>query len=252
MAEIQFSAVLHGDETGRRVNGETHWLGCFTNERAAVYMVDRSRGSPALKPLFKEEFQGILVTDFWAAYDSIIGGEHPRCLFHLLNELEKVNIRNSSEVWKTFSQKTKRLIQDAIRLRARVDFTPENCAPRIDRLYERLLDLALARFTDHNAQRLENRLEKYRDELFVFLQHREVSPTNNHAEREIRTAVLMRKIIYGNRSRDGALTQSVMMALIRTLKRRGYNPIHILVSALQEYMRTGQLPSFPPALNSGD
>jgi len=76
VAEIQVSAVLHADETGWRVTGETHWLWCFANEPTTVYMVDRSRGSPALKQMFKEEFQGILVTDFWAAYDSILGGEH--------------------------------------------------------------------------------------------------------------------------------------------------------------------------------
>ena len=142
------------------------------------------------------------------------------------------------------------MIQDALRLRAREDFSPETYASRIDRLYERLLDLALASYADSDARRLAKRLEKYRDELFVFLNHPEVPPTNNQAEREIRTAVLIRKIIYGNRSKNGALTQSVLMTVFRTLKRRGYNPIQTLVSALQEYIRTGQLPPFPSLITS--
>jgi len=250
-AEIPKSAVLHGDETGWRVNGETHWLWCFSNGQTTFYLIDRSRGSPALKQLFKETFAGILVTDFWAAYDAIVGGEHQCCLFHLLNELEKVNQRNDSEEWEAFSQKTKQIIQDALRLRARADFSPETYASRIDRLYERSLDLALASYTDSDARRLAKRLEKYRDELFVFLTHPEVPATNNQSEREIRMAVLIRKIIYGNRSQEGALTQSVLMTVFRTLKRRGYNPIQTLISALQEFIRTGQLPPFPPILSSG-
>jgi transposase len=249
-AEIQQSAVLHGDETGWRVNGSTHWLWCFTNENTTFYWVDRSRGSPALNRIFQEVFEGILVTDFWAAYDAILGGEHQCCLFHLLNELAKVDQRNASEEWAAFRKKTKRLIQDALRLRAREDFSPEKYASRIDRLYQRLVELALETQKDPDARRLANRLHKYRDELFVFLTHPEVPATNNHAEREVRFAVMIRKIIYGNRSENGALTQSVLMTVFRTLKRRGYNPIQTLVAALQEYVRTGQLPPFPPAITS--
>ena len=60
------SAVLHGDETGWRVNGKTHWLWCFSNERLTYYLIDRSRGEPALRKFFAEEFKGTLISDFWA------------------------------------------------------------------------------------------------------------------------------------------------------------------------------------------
>ena len=248
--EIRNSAVLHADETGWRVEGTTHWLWCFTDKQTTFYLIDRSRGSPALLKLFQETFDGILVTDFWAAYDAVGWRKHQCCLFHLLNELEKVNQRNTSEEWLAFSQKTKRLIQDALRLRAREDFTPETYESRIEQLYKRLLDLALENYTDNDARRLAKRLEKYRDELFTFLHHPEVPSDNNHAEREIRNAVLMRKVIYGNHSANGALTQSVLMTVFRTLKRRGYNPITTLVSALSDYIRTGILPPFPPDTTS--
>ncbi len=56
--------------------------------------------------------------------------------------------------------------------------------------------------------------------------------------------------MYGHRSDQGALTQGVLMSLFRTLKRRGYNPIAILVAAQREYDRTGHLPPFPPVITS--
>jgi len=87
-------------------------------------------GSPALKRIFDEAFEGILVIDFWAAYDGILGGLYQCCLFHLLNEMVKVDQRNLAEEWQAFARKTKRLIQDALRLRARADFTPERYASR--------------------------------------------------------------------------------------------------------------------------
>jgi len=62
--------------------------------------------------------------------------------------------------------------------------------------------------------------------------------------------LLIRKIMYGNRSDPGALTQAMLMSLFRTLKRRGYNPIASLVSALRVFVRTGHRPPFPPVINS--
>lgn len=41
-------AVLHGDETGWCINGKPHWLWCFGTALVSLFMIDRSRGSPAL------------------------------------------------------------------------------------------------------------------------------------------------------------------------------------------------------------
>jgi transposase len=64
--EAKNSAYLHADETGWRINGQGCWLWCFTNDRNCYYMIDRSRGSPALQQFFTEEFEGVLITDFWS------------------------------------------------------------------------------------------------------------------------------------------------------------------------------------------
>jgi len=52
--EARGSAVLHADETGCRVNGQTWWLWCFANGQVCYYMIDRSRGSPALVKFFAD------------------------------------------------------------------------------------------------------------------------------------------------------------------------------------------------------
>jgi hypothetical protein len=40
---ISMSAVLNADETGWRLNGITHWLWCFTNQKLCCYLVSKSR-----------------------------------------------------------------------------------------------------------------------------------------------------------------------------------------------------------------
>jgi transposase len=245
--DTQNSLVLHGDETGWRVNGRTHWLWCFSNTSTTVYFIHSSRGSPALREFFHETFKGTLVTDFWSAYDAIAGCQRQFCLAHLLRELEKVDVRNRSEEWCAFSRKTRRLFRDALRLRRREDFSPETDASRILKLNHRLISLMYEEAQDADVKRLSKRLQKYWDELLVFLDDPTVPPTNNHAEREIRPAVIMRKVIQGNRSDRGARTQAILMTIFRTLKARGCNPADTIVQSLTQYLKTGSLPPFPPA-----
>jgi len=82
--------------------------------------------------------------------------------------------------------------------------------------------------------------------LFTFLDQPGVPFDNNHAERAIRPAVIIRKNSYGNRSECGAETQAVLMSIFRTLKQRGHDPIGTMTDAIATYLNTGQLPPLPP------
>jgi hypothetical protein len=116
-AQALDSAVLHADETGWRVNGKTHWLWCFTSTDITSYMIDRSRGSPALKRFFTQEFAGVLVTDFWAAYNAVVCARKQKCLPHLLRDLKRTqHYHKPGGDWPAFSKLLKRLIRDSIRL----------------------------------------------------------------------------------------------------------------------------------------
>jgi transposase len=244
------SAVLHGDETGWRINGKTCWLWCFCSQETCYYVIDRCRGSPVLQKFFTEAFAGVLVRDFWAPYDQVVAGDHQCCLVHLLRELEKVDQHNQSDPWQAFAKLLRRLLRDGIRLRQRADFRPDAYRSRILRLDERLIALAEGQYADADAQRLANRLSRYRDSIFTFLDYENVPFENNHAERQIRPAVVLRKNSQSNRSEKGASTQPVLMSVYRTLKLRGHDPLAAISSALRTYMQTGELPPLPDAVQS--
>jgi DNA-directed RNA polymerase subunit RPC12/RpoP len=245
--DAKSSAVLHGDETGWRVDGRTHWLWCFASEDTTYYMVHQSRGSPAIAEFFKEFYDGVLVTDFWAAYNRVACADRQMCLAHLLRELKKVDkYLDTSEDWQAFRKKLKRLVQDAIRLCHRRDeLSAEKYMSLKNRIDERLDKMLSDDWANKNATRLVKRLRKYRPYIFTFLENASVPYENNFAEREVRPAVLHRKNSYGNRSNDGAQTQSVLMSIFRTLKQRNLNPIDMIVAALREYCQTGKLPQLP-------
>jgi transposase len=117
-------------------------------------------------------------------------------------------------------------------------------------LQGRLIDLAVADWTNPHARRLAKRLFKYGDYLLTFVEFRDVPADNNPAEREVRPTVLMRKASYGNQSERGAHTRAVLMTIYRTLKRRGLDPLAVIVAALRTATATGQLPPLPAKIGS--
>jgi transposase len=246
------SAVLHADETSWRVAGKTHWLWAFANQDLTYYLIDRSRGEPALLRFFVEEFQGTLVTDFWGAYNAVVCAARQGCLVHLLRDMHSVDHYKKGGVhWPEFSKKLRRLVGDAIRLgRQKSELPPESFASRRQRLGERLEELLTATWEDKQAKRLIKRLRRHRDDLFTFLDKPGVPFDNNLAERAIRPAVIMRKNSYANRSERGADVQAVLMTLYRTLAQRGHNPLHTITDALATYVTTGKLPPLPPKITS--
>jgi hypothetical protein len=76
-------------------------------------------------------------------------------------------------------------------------------------------------YTDPDNARLAKRLRKQREHLLRFLDHDGVDATNNLAEREIRPAVIARKLSAGNRTEAGAETHAVLATILRTSRRQG-------------------------------
>nr|MBC8361992.1 transposase [Candidatus Desulfatibia profunda] len=113
--KIQNAAVLNADETGWRISGITHWLWCFVTDKWCYFVIDKSRGSPVIKRAIGKFFEGVLICDFWGAYNKICTLATQRCFYHLLTELEKVDKSNKSSDWKTFRKKLARLLMDAVR-----------------------------------------------------------------------------------------------------------------------------------------
>ncbi len=107
--------------------------------------------------------------------------------------------------------------------------------------------MSLEEHLDGDTRRLTNRLRKYAEFIFTFLDDADVAFENNFAERQIRPAVILRKNSQSNRSDRGAAPQAILMSVYRTMKLRGLNPTKSIADALRTYLATGQLPPLPDA-----
>ena len=162
--DIQKSGVLHGDETGWRVNGKTHWLWCFTSPQATLFTVERSRAGPVVLEFVKTYFAGVFVSDFWGAYNVLTFAKQ-KCLSHLLGDLKRVEqYKHTGGDWGAFAKKLRRLIRDAIRLRHKHETLPADVYARRCGQMQKRLDLLIQHvWTNKEAARLVKRLRRHRD-----------------------------------------------------------------------------------------
>lgn len=234
LGTIRTQAVLHADETGWRVNGVTFWLWAFATRQHCYYLIDRHRGAAVVNGVLGTLFPGILITDFWCAYNAIETLAKQKCYFHLFTELIKVDKLSATRSWRRFRKKLARLLKDAVRLgAARHTFAAPLYARRKATLHRRLDQLIASPWQDPHAKRLVKRLRRHHHEMFTFLDHDGVSPYNNHAEQQMRVAVHTRKVSQQNRSLDGAKTHAIFLSLLRTADLQKLNPIDYVMQLAQ-------------------
>lgn len=75
------------------------------------------------------------------------------------------------------------------------------------------------------------------------VENRAAPPDNNRAERELRPAVIARKVSFGSQSDAGAKTREVLMSVVHTLAKRVPDPEAHFKSVLDQLAdRPGQDP----------
>lgn len=237
LEQIRHSAALHADETGWRLDGVTYWLWAFCTKEYCYYTISKCRGSPVVEQVLGVLFEGILICDFWGAYNRLKALAKQRCYFHLFTELVKVDKRSTSKEWKSFRKQLKRLLKDALRLRDNKEHLDcQVYERRKKRLHDRLEMLLETVAKDKDVIRLIKRLKRHQKELFTFLDY-DVSPENSHAEQQMRGPVISRKISQQNRSEAGAEAQAILMSIFRTAYLQGRNPVDYIIELCKKYIK---------------
>ena len=88
--EIRASPVVYGDETGWREDGRNGYLWSFSTPKVRYFLYRPSRGRTVVEEVLGDEFEGVLVSDFYGAYN-VYQGPHQRCWTHLLRDIHRLN-----------------------------------------------------------------------------------------------------------------------------------------------------------------
>ena len=215
---LRSSPHLHMDETGWKVNGAKHWLWATVNKKLAHYRIAASRGAKVAREIIGKDYEGVISTDFYAAYNRL-PGKKQRCLVHLLRTMREYQMKDDSAEFIKYEKILKRVVHDAIHLgERRSKMAQKIYSRRMKRIKKRLLTWASGDYTNKNLIRLANRFFKHWVQLLTFLEYPDVSYHNNLAERMIRPNVIIRNRSFQNRSQKGADAHGIHMSLIQTLR----------------------------------
>jgi transposase len=229
---VKQQAVAHTDDTGWRIGGRTAFLMAFVNPVLAVYQVRARRRNEEVRELIPADFPGILVCDRGKSYDAdeLTGLRQQKCLAHLLRNASDVEKRKTGRA-REFSRKLKQLLRAALALRAARPQLDEKtyvdgAKAMEDQLTHHLRNRILR---DDDNQRLLNGVgtQQDRGHLLRFLFQDGVEATNNRAERDLRPAVIARKVSHCSRNQRGARAFEAFTSVIQTLRRTTSAPIGI-------------------------
>jgi transposase len=240
---IRQCSVVHADETGWRIGTLAAWLWVFTNRDATVYAIRDNRSSDVVVDVLGREFQGILASDCFLAYDDkrLSAWLKQKCMSHLLKDLKEMKESKSGRALQ-FARQMTTVLQEALELKKqRSSLDPFTYFQRTRDLESRL-DLLISaerRLSDPDNARFAKRLRKHRSHLLRFLYVNELEATNNLAERRIRPAVITRKTNGCNRTKPGAETHAILSSILVTCRQHSIPILDYLVE-LQRYGGTPQ------------
>ena len=217
-------AVLHTDDTGWRVRGRPAFLMAFVNSSLAVYQIRNRHRNEEVRELVPSDFAGVLVCDRGKSYDAeeLADVSQQKCLAHLLRNATEVAEKKTGRA-KEFSRKLKALLREAMALRAeKAGLDAAEYRQRVETLEEELTHHLRNRILrDDDNQRLLNGVgtQQDRGNLLRFLSQNGVDATNNRAERDLRPAVIARKISHCSRNERGARAFEAFTSVIQTLRK---------------------------------
>jgi transposase len=244
---IKSASVVNIDETGWKTAGGRRTLWGALTSRTAVFRIASGRHGSEARMLLGERFAGIVCSDRWGGYDYLDPTRRQLCWAHLLRDFTAhsqgmaeqedfgyaglVIAHDLFAAWDSYQQNA-----DRNRLQAQI-------APLQDKL-RTLLEHAARKSprTKYHRQFANNLLSRW-PALWTFTTHDGVEPTNNHAERGLRGAVIYRKLSLGTQSDQGERTIERLLSASITCRLRKQSLYDYLTHVLTAHARGDPIPN---------
>jgi transposase len=243
---IKSASVVNIDETGWKTAGGRRTLWGALTSRTAVFRIAPGRHASEARMLLGEHFAGIVCSDRWRGYDYLDPTQRQLCWAHLVRDFTAHSEGMAEQ--KQFGSAGLRIAgalfaawdsyqADADRARLQAEIAPLQAKLRA------LLEHAARKSprTKHHRQFAKNLLNRW-PALWTFTHTDGVEPTNNHAERGLRGAVIYRKLSLGSQSEQGERTIERLLSTSLTCRLRRQSLFAYLTQALTAHARGDPVP----------
>jgi hypothetical protein len=229
LSRIVAGAVLQADETSAKLRERAGYVWVLATMLDVVYLYNETRDGDFIQKVLVG-FRGVLVSDFYAAYDNIDCIKQ-RCLVHLIRDCNDDLLANP------WDEELRLLIDQFARLLRSVIETVDQHGLQSRYLVLHRADvdgfftgLASKPLNSDVAEKYRKRFLKYRSELFTFLNHDSVPWNNNNAEYAIKQFARYRVISEGVMTERGLGDYIVLLSIEETCRYRGLSFFRFLLS----------------------
>src|SRR4051794_14361401 len=245
LARVRSARAVNMDETGWRLRGGQRALWGMFSERHAIFEITASRHDDHAKHLLRPS-RAVVTSDRWWAYNHLPLKRRQICWSHLKRDFEfhaegrgsdkqigQAGLAVCEELFWTWEIYTH--TGDRAELQRRV------------RVLQRQLKAVLREHASKHARYRQSRrfaraLLKIWPALWTFAKHPGVQPTNNHAERALRGAVIYRKLSLGSQSEHGEQRIARLLSAHTTCRLQHRSLHAYLIDALSAHARGDPAP----------
>jgi predicted RecB family nuclease len=230
LARIVAGPLVHADETEvlLRDSGKGY-VWAFTNLEEVVYVYRPSRDGEFLHDLLRG-FGGVLVSDFYAAYDSLDCPQQ-KCLVHLIRDLNQdVKANPWDEELKTLASDFGELLRAIVATIDLRGLKARHLGKHRKTVKKFFKSMDCREYRSEVAEGYHKRLIKNRDKLFAFLGYDGVPWNNNNAEHAIKKFAAYRETADKLFTKSGLENYLVLLSLCLSCKYKGVSFLRFLLS----------------------
>jgi transposase len=240
LQRIRRARALNVDETGWRTAGERRALwGAFT-ARHAFFVVAADRHEDRAKQLLADT-RAIVTSDRWWAYTHLPLARRQLCWSHLKRDFAAHAEGLGAE--REFGERGLELCEQVFWAWEVFCHTHDRSELKrtvrsLQRRYKPLIRaFAAKRARNKRCRGMARNLLKAWPALWTFAAHKGVEPTNNHAERALRSAVIYRKLSLGSQSEGGERRIARLLSAHTTCRLQGRSLFAYLTELLAAHAR---------------
>jgi predicted RecB family nuclease len=225
--------LLHVDETSAGVKGKEGYVWVLTSLEEVAYFHTPTRAGDTIQAMLKE-FSGVLVSDFYAAYDAIECSQQ-KCLIHFIRDLNDDLLKHPyddelKQLVGAFASLVKPMVETVDRHGLKKRFLGKHRTV-VDRFYR---SLGAGFGGSEAARKIIERLQKNRNTMFTFLNFDDVPWNNNNAEHAIKAYASLRRVIEGTTTEKGLREFLVLLSLCETCKYKNVDFLDFLRSGSKD------------------
>jgi hypothetical protein len=255
MEEIEKTAQSaeqgNADETGFGMkNGQQGWLWVLVTPYAVLFRLFLGRGQEWSTKLLGC-FTGILTSDRWCGYNHYTLEKRQLCWAHIIRDFKAMCI--SGPDGEAIGTALKKAAREMFRLWHRFKRWKGNQEKQGIRVSMTVLESQMGvvrarvrALLEEGAKRCVPKcgaILKMEPLLWRFTQEKDIEPTNNIAEQNIRPAVLWKKRSFGVESERGGQYVESMLSIWATSRRNGGNPLAFVRKLIRNYRTNAPVPS---------